>query len=68
MPPNRRCPDCGVELEATKLQTGGGHAVQIVAGEREGVLGSLGLKRRNDVEAVVCPECGLVRLYAAEEE
>lgn len=31
---------------------------------REGLLGSLGAKERLDVESFMCPECGLVRLYA----
>lgn len=59
-----RCPDCGVEMESMKLDASG-YGLQFVSDEnREGVLGSLGVKQRYGVEAYVCPECGLSRIYA----
>lgn len=66
--PIRRCPDCGVEMEAMDLYVGG-HDLQVVSEEsREGILGSLGVNQRFDLETVVCSECGLTRLYAALDE
>ncbi len=32
--------------------------------KREGLLGKLGMSERKEVETVMCPECGLLRLYA----
>lgn len=61
----RRCPDCGVSMEETDYATTGGHEIQLVLDDaREGLLGSLGVNERADVTAYLCPECGLVRLYA----
>ncbi|MFC7142058.1 hypothetical protein ACFQMA_19755 [Halosimplex aquaticum] len=31
---------------------------------REGLLGKLGMNERQEVETVMCPECGLLRFYA----
>ena len=64
-----RCPDCGVTMEGTKLETGGGYYLQFVSEENaEGILGKLGVKQRYDGTAYVCPECGLARLYADIDE
>jgi rubredoxin len=64
-----RCPDCGVTMEEMDVQTGGGHHLQFVSEEnKEGFLGTLGVKQRYDGQSYVCPECGLSRLYAAIEE
>ncbi|MFA9416494.1 hypothetical protein [Natrinema sp. HArc-T2] len=59
-----RCPDCGVTMESTPLQTSGGHTLRIETGTRDGVLGTIGLSETTGVDSVCCPECGLVRLYA----
>lgn len=60
----RRCPDCGVTLESMELRSAEGHGINLVSDEnREGLLGTLGMKERHAVEAFVCPECGLTRLY-----
>jgi rubredoxin len=65
MEPQRRCSDCGVGLELTKLRTVDSMAIRLQTGERrEGVLGALGMKEHLDVDAWLCPECGRVRLYA----
>ncbi|MFC7177499.1 hypothetical protein [Halosegnis marinus] len=65
----RRCPDCGVTMEPITLKSNGGYELQAVSDEnRGGILGSLGMKERLDLETVACPECGLVRLYAGAEE
>lgn len=60
----RRCPDCGVELEAMETRTGDGSKLQIKTDEpKEGILGGLGAKRKLTPTAYVCPECGLTRFY-----
>jgi len=47
------------------MRTTGGHNLQVVSEEnREGILGKLGVNQTYGVETLVCPECGLVRLYA----
>lgn len=60
-----RCPDCGVGMEGTKVRTGDGMGLSVPTGKVEGLLGKLGVGSTTSVEAVRCPECGLVRLYAA---
>ncbi len=65
---DRRCPDCGVTMEPVSLRTNEGFELQVNTDERrEGFLGSLGLTENHSVDAVLCPECGLVRTYADVE-
>ncbi|WP_152421650.1 hypothetical protein [Halogeometricum pallidum] len=65
----RRCPDCGVSMEAMKVQTAEGFALQLVTNERKkGILGGFGIKERLEPTAYVCPECGLIRSYAERDE
>ncbi|WP_134671250.1 hypothetical protein [Halorussus marinus] len=60
-----RCPDCGVTMEGVDVRTGGGYELSVQTDEkREGLLGSLGMNESLDVSPRLCPECGLVRLYA----
>lgn len=33
-----------------------------------GILGSLGMNETRDVASLLCPECGLLRLYALTDE
>ena len=62
MPP--RCPDCSVEMEEMTLAAGT-YNLQFVSEEnREGILGSIGVKQKFDAKAFVCSECGLSRMYA----
>ena len=50
---DRRCPDCGVTMESVTLRTNGGYELQVVSDEkRGGILGSLGMNERFDLEAV----------------
>ena len=66
---DRRCPDCGVTMESVTLRTNGGYELQVVSDEKRGViLGSLGMNERFDLEAVACPECGLLRTYVDKDE
>ena len=61
----RRGPDCGVTMDEMTLKSQGGHRLDVVSEEsRDGILRSLGVNKRFPVDAVVCPECGLVRAYA----
>lgn len=61
----RTCPDCGVEMEETNHKTTyNGDVIHVNASG--GLLGALDLKGWY-VETVVCPDCGLVRFYAATE-
>ncbi|WP_227356115.1 hypothetical protein [Haladaptatus salinisoli] len=64
----KRCPDCGVELEALKIKTAEGHFLRIETDEPlEGIWGKLGSKEVLKPTAHVCPECGLTRLYTKQE-
>ena len=67
--PGPRCPDCGIEMEEMPLRSTDGHILQFVSGEnRDGILGSLGVKQKFGASTFVCSECGLSRLYAELEE
>lgn len=69
MPSPKRCPDCGVELEALKIRTAEGHALHIATDEPiEGIWGKLGAKETFTPTPHVCPECGLTRLYVEHEQ
>ncbi|MFP8957526.1 hypothetical protein ACLI4Y_12410 [Natrialbaceae archaeon A-CW3] len=59
-----RCPDCGVTMEATTVRSSDGFSLQIDTGKRDGLLGKLGVGGTASVDAICCPECGLVRFYA----
>jgi ssDNA-binding Zn-finger/Zn-ribbon topoisomerase 1 len=63
-----RCPDCGVEMKEMQFQAGGHYARFVSEESKEGILGSLGGKKTYRAQAVVCPECGLSRLYADLDE
>lgn len=61
----RVCPDCDTEMRETNHKTthsGDGIRVDTSGG----LLGALDLKGTY-VETVVCPDCGLIRFYAATE-
>jgi len=64
-----RCPDCNVDLQRSTPTTALQHEkVRLRTTQpREGLFGSLGAKRTVDVSGYICPECGLVRWYAALE-
>jgi ssDNA-binding Zn-finger/Zn-ribbon topoisomerase 1 len=63
-----RCPDCGVEMKEMQFQAGGHYARFVSEESKEGILGSLGGNKTYRAQAVVCPECGLSRLYADLDE
>lgn len=62
---DKRCPDCGVTLEAMETRTTDGFGLRLVTNEpKEGFFGNFGAKEKLDPVPYVCPECGLVRTYA----
>lgn len=60
----RECPDCQRAMESVTV-TAGGNTPKVKTDERrDDFLGRLGMNERHDVQAVMCPACGLVRFYA----
>jgi hypothetical protein len=69
MSTNERCPDCTVTMETVKFGMADAYQPHVTTDEpRGGLLGSLGAKEKLDVASLMCPECGLVRLYADIDE
>ena len=72
----RRCPDCGVKLETVEFNTAEGGWYVEVNNYQEELLQSLGVvdtmsldgSERLDVITKMCPNCGLLRLYADIED
>lgn len=59
-----RCPDCGVGMEPATVNAGGTNALYVGTERERGILDRLGIDSYTTLDAVVCPECGLTRLYA----
>ncbi|QSX00084.1 hypothetical protein [Haloterrigena alkaliphila] len=51
-------------MEATTVRTQEGFSLTVTTGKRDGLLGKLGIGNTAGIDAVCCPECGLLRLYA----
>lgn len=69
MATDRRCPDCGVTMESVDFGMNDAWNPHVRTDEpRDGLLGSLGVNETRDVASLLCPECGLVRLYALTDE
>ena len=69
MASDRRCPDCGVTMDAVEFGMSDAWNPHVRTDEsREGILGSLGMNETRDVTALLCPECGLLRLYALPDD
>lgn len=65
MDASRRCPDCGVGLEAVRYDTSyDGHRIRIADDDDDGILSRLKFWDNTYAHGYVCPECGLVRFYA----
>ena len=60
----RRCPDCGVTMTETKLTAGGQYDLFVKTDRDGGLLDRVGIGDHTETTAHLCPECGLVRLYA----
>ena len=64
-----RCPDCSVTMETVEFGMSDAWQPYVKTGEQKsGLLGKLGINEREEVETLMCPECGLLRFYAAIEE
>jgi hypothetical protein len=58
-----RCPDCEQGMDAVDLETGEGR-FSVVTESGDDVLSAVGIAQVQEVEPRMCPDCGLVRLYA----
>jgi hypothetical protein len=64
----RHCPDCEVPMKEVGV-TAEGVGDLYVGTERDGgVLDRLGVPDHSVLDPVLCPDCGLIRLYADIEE
>lgn len=61
---DRDCPDCNVPMEVASVSAAGAAAVYVTTDRDGGLLDRLGFGESTALEAFVCPECGLTRLYA----
>jgi len=57
------CPDCERAMDSVDLDTGDGR-FSVVTESTDDVLSAAGVVQVQDVEPRMCPDCGLVRLYA----
>lgn len=57
------CPDCERVMDSVDLDTGDGR-FSVVTESTDDVLSAAGVVQVQDVEPRMCPDCGLVRLYA----
>ncbi|WP_227353566.1 hypothetical protein [Haladaptatus salinisoli] len=65
----KRCSDCGVTLETVKFGMNDAWSPHVKTSERrEGLLGSLGMSEKREVQARMCPECGRLSFYAKLDE
>ncbi|RRJ28101.1 hypothetical protein [Halocatena pleomorpha] len=62
----QECFNCGREMEKMKLQAGGsGHNIDLVTDElKDGILGSLGAKKKLTPVPYVCPKCRRIQFFA----
>lgn len=63
-PVDHDCPDCGVPMEAASVSAAGAAGLYVTTDRDRGVLGRLGIGESVRIDPVLCPECGLIRLYA----
>jgi rubredoxin len=69
MAQDRRCPDCDVTMGVVEFGMSDAWNPHVRTGDsRDGILGSLGMNETRDVASLLCPECGLLRLYALPNE
>lgn len=64
---DRNCPDCGVPMEETNVTAEGVGDLYVETSREDGVLQRLGIGDHSALDAHLCPECGLTRLYADVE-
>ncbi|AXG08137.1 hypothetical protein DU500_12235 [Haloplanus rubicundus] len=61
------CPNCNVQMERTNVTADGARGLYIET-ERGGMLNRLGVGHRLPLSALLCPECGVMQLYADRSE
>ncbi|ERG96617.1 hypothetical protein [Haloquadratum walsbyi] len=60
----RRCPDCDVQMEKTRVSAEGISNLYVETDRDDGMLSRLGIGSQNPLHAFLCPECGVTKLYA----
>jgi hypothetical protein len=65
---DHHCPDCDVQMEHVDVTAEGVGDLYVETGRDGGVLDRLGVPNHTPLESVLCPGCGLIRLYADIEE
>jgi rubredoxin len=61
---DRDCPQCDVTMEKTTVTAEGVGDLYVETEREKGVLKRLGIGENTSPDAFLCPECGLIRLYA----
>lgn len=64
----RHCPDCDVRMNEVRVTAEGVGDLYVETGRDGGVLDRLGVPNQSILDPVLCPDCGLTRLYADVEE
>lgn len=64
MTDQRHCSDCDVAMEKTDVSAEGIGDLYIETERDGGVLDRLGVGYQTPIQALLCPECGVIRLYA----
>ncbi len=62
------CPDCDIEMEHVDVTAEGVGDLYVQTGRDGGVLDHIGVPNHTPLDPVLCPRCGLTRLYANVEE
>lgn len=57
------CPDCAVSMEPTSVTAEGIGDLYAATEREDGILKRLGVDEHASIDAFLCPECGLTRLY-----
>jgi len=60
----RHCPDCTVQMERTAVTAEGVGDLYVETERDGGILDRLGVGHQTPLNAYLCPDCGLTRLYA----
>ncbi|GAA5050093.1 hypothetical protein GCM10025751_23700 [Haladaptatus pallidirubidus] len=60
----RHCPDCNVQMEKTNVTAEGVGDLYVETDREGGVLDRLGVGYQTPLHAFLCPECGIIKVYA----
>lgn len=58
------CPQCDVEMKEAAVTAEGVGKLYVGTERSDGILKHLGIDENVPLNAFLCPECGLTRLYA----